>query len=181
MAAADRYRYYVSAYTMHTETEGVPYARMRYPFLHRSMPPMLDSLEEYNRAYLPQSNKDELLLRFNSKTYKIEYQAGTEEWFVHSKPLRGVGMTAMNEVKQDRKAGWEKRFGGTQGSIAVGLWGKEAVEEMEKGWMEFVREKDDGDVDMDTEGGKTNDAVVAVGAGAGEVKERVDDEPMSGV
>ena len=184
MAAADRYRYYVSAYTMHTETEGVPYARMRYPFLHRSMPPMLDSLEEYNRVYLPQFNKDDLLLRFNSKTYKIEYQPGTEEWFVHSKPLRSVGMSAMNEIKEDRKAGWEKRFGGTEGSVAVGLWGKEAVEEMERGWMEFIREKD-VDIDMDAEEtGKNSEAPLVIGAAAGgaDVKERVvDDEPMTGV
>ena len=90
-------------------------------------------------------------------------------------------MTAMNEIKEDRKAGWEKRFGGTEGSVAVGLWGKEAVEEMERGWMEFVREKD-GDVDMDPEEARRKiDAVVAVGGGGAEVKERVDDEPMSGV
>ena len=97
-------------------------------------------------------------------------------------------MTAMNEIKEDRKAGWEKRFGGTEGSLAVGLWGKEGVEEMERGWMEFVREKD-GDVEMGAEaGGKTDDdsalaveAAAAATAATGEVKERVADEPMTGV
>ena len=143
------------------------------------MPPMLDTLDEYNRAYVPQSNKDELMLKFSPKTYKIDYQPGSEEWFVHSKTVRGMGMGAMEERKEGRKIGWEGKFGGTEGSVAVGVWGKEEVEETERGWVEFMRGKDAVEtVEEEFEKGERDDAGAEK---ANEEKKEGEDEVMNGV
>lgn len=52
-----------------------------------------------------------------------------------------MGVGAMEERKEERKVGWEKRFGGTEGTLAVGRWGRESVLGMEREWMEMVRDK----------------------------------------
>ena len=179
MAATDRYRYYVSAYTMRAKTEGVPLALVRYPFLHRSMPPQLESQEDYDRAYAPQSNSENLLLTFHPRSYKIGYESGTEEWFVHSRAVRAMGVGAMEERKEERRAGWEKRFGGTEGELAVGRWGRDGVGEMEGRWMEMVRDKraegegERGDVDVEVEDTKGKDST--------ETATEKGDEVMGGV
>ena len=60
---------------------------------------------------------------------------------MHSRAVRAMGVGAMEERKEERRAGWEKRFGGTEGELAVGRWGREGVGEMEGRWMEMVRDK----------------------------------------
>ena len=171
MAAQDRYRYYVSAFVMRSKTDGVPYDQTRLPFLHRSMPPMLETEEEYNRVYLPMNCHEDLTLKIHPKTYHIEYQPDTEEWHVHSDHVRNRGMSGMIDIQAERKMGFAQRFG-AEGSLVLGKLGAEGVEEMEKVWREEFAENNDGEEEV-VEG--------AVGAQTDGADEGRDDAAMADV
>lgn len=76
-----RWSYYVSAYTMRDPTEGVPFSRMRMPFLKRNLPPKVDQDEEYNRFYRPLVYHDGLVIRICANSYHILYEPGSYDWW----------------------------------------------------------------------------------------------------
>ena len=111
MAALDRWKYYVSSYTMRDQTEGVPQDKTFLPYLRRNLPPTLDSLEEYERVYSnPQFNHDGLTLRISAENYHILYEPLSNEWFVQDDSVRKLGMPGMQDVREERKRRFEEKF-----------------------------------------------------------------------
>lgn len=111
MAALDRWKYYVSSYTMRDHTEGVPEDKTWLPYLRRNLPPMLDSLEEYERVYSnPQYNHDGLQIRIPSENYHIIYGPSSSEWFVQDDAVRKMGLSGLQEAKEERKRKFEEKF-----------------------------------------------------------------------
>ena len=127
---------------MRTITEGVPLDRMNHPLLHRNMPPMLETAEEYERTYNPMNLEENLILKIHPTTYHIEYHVGTEEWHVHDDNFRGRGMSGMIDVQAERKMGFASKFG-PKGSFVMDKFGAEGVAEMERQWQETFGEKQD--------------------------------------
>ena len=127
---------------MRTITEGVPLDRMNHPLLHRNMPPMLETAEEYERVYNPMKLDENLILKIHPTTYHIEYHVGTEEWHVHDENFRGKGMSGMIDIQAERKMGFAAKFG-PEGSFVMNKFGAEGVAEMEREWQETFGEKKD--------------------------------------
>lgn len=92
---------------MFDRTEGVPLSKLSLPFLHRSIPPKLDSEEDYNNAYAPAWNEDGLVIRINSQSYRILYDVHTSDWWVHSTSQQKRGLSAYGDVKESRRKGLE--------------------------------------------------------------------------
>lgn len=100
-----RWSYYVSAYTMRDPTEGVSFADMRLPFLKRSLPPKLDSGEQYSQYYKPLIHQDGLVIRICANSYHILYEPGTEDWWYRrSEDQAGESkdLPALTEKRNDR-------------------------------------------------------------------------------
>lgn len=76
-----RWSYYVSAYAMRDPTEGVPFSRMRMPFLKRNLPPKLEQDEEYDRFYRPLVYHDGLVIRICANSYHILYEPNSNDWW----------------------------------------------------------------------------------------------------
>ena len=111
MAALDRWKYYVASYTMRDQTEGVPQHKTWLPYLRRNLPPVLDTLEEYNRIYSnPQNNQDGLQMRINSENYHLQYEPFSADWFVHDDTVRKMGLSGIREVSEERKQKFEDKF-----------------------------------------------------------------------
>lgn len=111
MAALDRWKYYVSSYTMRDQTEGVPQDKTWLPFLRRNLPPVLDTVEEYNRVYSnPQHNQDGLQMKIHAGSYKLQYEKHSADWFVHDDVVRRMGLSGMQEVVEERKRKFEEKF-----------------------------------------------------------------------
>ena len=106
---------------------------------------MLDSMEEYERAYNPMNLDENLILKIHPTTYHIEYHVGTEEWHVHDDTFRGRGMSGMIDVQAERKMGFAAKFG-AEGSFVVDKFEAEGVVDMEREWQEaFGEKKDEGE------------------------------------
>ena len=134
---------------------------------------MLESMEEYERAYNPMNLDENLILKIHPTTYHIEYHVGTEEWHVHDDTFRGRGMSGMIDVQAERKMGFAAKFG-AEGSFVMNKFGADGVADMEREWQEtFGEKKDEGeqvveghDVEATEEaGGQTDGADDAVMTG----------------
>ena len=111
MAAIDRWKYYVSSYTMRDQTEGVPPEKMWFPFMRRNLPAMLESEEEYERLWgRPMSVQENLQMRINQENYHLQYEPFTEDWFVHDDAVRRVGVSGMKDVSAERKQNFLTKF-----------------------------------------------------------------------
>jgi len=111
MAALDRWKYYVSSYTMRDQTEGVPQDKTWLPLLRRNLPPVLDTLEEYNCMYSnPQHNQDGLLMKIHAGSYKLQYEKNSADWFVHDDVVRRMGLSGMQDMKEERKRKFVEKF-----------------------------------------------------------------------
>lgn len=151
MAAIDRWKYYVSSYTMRDQTEGVPADKTFLPYLRRNLPPVPDSVEEYNRLYKsPQHNQDGLTIRISQETYRVMFEKGSAEWFVHDDVLRRRGLSGMREVTEERARKFRERF--VVGPEWIKGLGREEVEQAER-WIkggtreEEVSPQNEGAVD----------------------------------
>ena len=112
LAAHARWSYYISTFSMRDLTEGIPLPRLSWPFLRRNMPAMLETEEEYINLYSsPQWNEDELVIRISPGNYKMLYDPGTSDWWVHNVRIRKRGMSACEEVCKERQEKFEQKFG----------------------------------------------------------------------
>lgn len=97
---------------MRGRTEGIPLSKISLPFLKRNMPPMLADEEDYTNAYgNPQWNEDGLILRVSQDSYRILYDPGTSDWWVHDLRVRKRGLGAYEEVQKERDQKFENLFG----------------------------------------------------------------------
>lgn len=110
-----RWSYYVSAYTMRDPTEGVPFSRMRMPFLRRNLPGKLDQEEEYERFYRRLVSHDGLVIRICANSYHILYEPGSYDWWwrpsspAHASEEEAGGEEAQARAAKDRAAVEERR------------------------------------------------------------------------
>ena len=120
---------------MRDQTEGVPQDKTWLPLLRRNLPPVLETVEEYNRVYSnPQHNQDGLQMRINSESYHLQYEPFSADWFVHDDVVRKLGMSGMREVSEERKKKFEEKF------VANPRWMAEmSKEEAEKKVEEATR------------------------------------------
>lgn len=103
--AEARWSYYVSSYIQLKSTEGVDLARVRYPFLHRSLPAEgTTSAREWTTI----ASSEDLVIRVSVDEYKLRYDAhpGSKEWFFHSDERRSgggrEGIERAEKVKEQR-------------------------------------------------------------------------------
>ena len=107
-----RWSYYVSAYAMRDPTEGIPFSRMRIPFLKRNLPPKLEQEEEYDRFYRPLAYHDGLVIRICANSYHILYEPNTSDWWWREEVPAAEESARENAdtVKQRRRDRFEDKF-----------------------------------------------------------------------
>lgn len=112
LTAEARWSYYISSFTMRDPTEGVPFRKMRIPFLKHNLPPRMNSDEEYNRTYGSLINHDHLVIRICASSYHMLFEPDTEEWWVreNKKGAGAVDPSAKEMVLQARKGRFSDKF-----------------------------------------------------------------------
>ena len=162
MSAETRWSYYISSYVMRDWTEGVPH-NIQWPFLRRNLPSKLDTEEEYNAAYMPQSNEDGLVIRIRPGDYRILYDPGTSDGFVHGAKVTRRGFKGATEVKEDRKNKFQERF--EKNSVWMEGMAKAEVDKINadfKSWIGGSYEIEaEGDANRKGQGEKTQDITAA--------------------
>ena len=109
----DRWNYYLSSYAMTYATEGIDFARMRYPFLKRSVPVQNANVEAaYDEIYGRLHHVDEQTASISPDTYKIRFEG---DWvfykFVSPKKRHAYGKVEESESfteKFVRNVAWMK-------------------------------------------------------------------------
>ena len=101
--------YYVTAFAMRDWTEGVSHD-IYWPFKQRNLPKNLETEEDLNRAYLPMSYDDGLTIRVATKNYRLLWERGTTDWWVHDPRTRARGLKHLPEVSEARRTKFEERF-----------------------------------------------------------------------
>ena len=118
---------------MRDRTEGVPLSQIRWPFLKRNMPPMLGDEEDYTNMYgTPQWNEDGLIIRISQDNYRLLYDPGTSEWWVHNNTVQKRGLGGYEEARIERGEKYEGLFG-KNGKLLAARDG----EQLEKEDIEF--------------------------------------------
>lgn len=105
LADTARWSYYVSAFSMWDQTEGIDLRKLNYPLLHRNLPSQMDTDEEYTSAYSPAFHADGLVIRISPNNYHLLYDPATSDWFLHGAKQQKKGLTGYDEIKRNRKEG----------------------------------------------------------------------------
>ena len=137
MSAASRWSYYISSFVMRDWTEGVPH-NIQWPFLRRNLPNELDSEAEYGKTYLPQWNEDGLVVRIAANNYRILYDPGTTDWWVHDEKVRMRGSSGAEELKMERKKKFMEKFSSNTAWMAA--MGKDEVDEIRSKYTQWVND-----------------------------------------
>lgn len=137
-----RWSYYVSAYTMRDPTEGVPFSRMRMPFLKRNLPPKMEQDEEYSRYYRRLVSHDGLVIRICANSYHILYEPGSFDWWWRPAEYESAEEKAREEatVKERRRDRFLEKFVNNP-SWAQGL-SKDEVDEANQRFRSWIKGAD---------------------------------------
>ncbi|KAI5290381.1 Transcriptional regulatory protein sin3, partial [Ascosphaera atra] len=100
-----RWSYYVSAYTMREPTEGVPFSRLRMPFMRRSLPSHVDGSngDDYVRWISALQNHDGLVIRICANSYSMIYEPGSMDWFWRRMTLPSKGDGSVMNVEEAKR------------------------------------------------------------------------------
>ena len=101
--------YYVTSFTMRDRTEGVP-MEIQWPFLRRNAPRDTDADGDVDQAELPRYNSEGLQVRISPHNYRLLWEVGTTDWFIHDKKQQLKGTSGMQQLKNERKAKFEEKF-----------------------------------------------------------------------
>ena len=112
MAPDAHWSYYVTAYAMRDWTEGVPRHGIRWPFLRRSLPKDLESEEDLGRTYLPLAHHDGLTIRIAPNNYRLLWERGTADWWLHDARVRARGVKGLAETTKARTERFVERLVG---------------------------------------------------------------------
>ncbi|KAL9101497.1 MAG: hypothetical protein Q9163_003245 [Psora crenata] len=142
LAAAARWSYYVSTYSMLDRTEGISLSRLRAPYLRRNMPAFLtikenpgstDEVADDKRYSVPMYNYDGLVIRISPNNYHILYDPHTSDWWVQSTGVRKRGLGAYDEIREQRRKGMEALVEGKERNA----W----MKEMEDGEIQKTKDR----------------------------------------
>jgi len=106
MSTEAKWSYYVASFVTRDPTEGVP---LSWPFLKRNLPPQLDEAE-YNRVFTPQWSAENLTVRICLGSYRVLFDPGTEDWWVHGDRVRAKGREGVEVAREERKGAFEEKF-----------------------------------------------------------------------
>jgi paired amphipathic helix protein Sin3a len=101
--------YYVTAFLMRDWTEGVPHS-IQWPYLKRNLPRDTDSEDEPNESHVPLYGEEGLEIRISPHNYRLLYEVGTTDWWVHSQHIRSRGLKGRSSVEEERKSKFEDKF-----------------------------------------------------------------------
>ncbi len=161
MTTEAKWSYYVASFVTRDPTEGVP---LSWPFLKRNLPPARDE-DDYNRTYTPQHSSDGLIVRICLNSYRILFDPGTEDWWVHSEKVRARGIQGVESKKEERRAGFEEKFVMNNGWMR-GL-SKDVVDKKKEGFARWMRDgpgavagergEDEAEMEVEVEDGAKGD------------------------
>ena len=90
-------------------TEGVPHS-ICWPFLRRNLPQDADNEEDFGKNYLPLHGEDGLAIRISPNNYRLLWDVGTSDFWVHDKRVRARGLKGMARLSEGRKSKFEEKF-----------------------------------------------------------------------
>lgn len=89
-------------------TEGVGH-NVSWPFLRRNIPKDVDD-EDLGKVFLPVAHDESLTVRVSPNNYRLIWDKGTSDWWVHDRIVQMRGLSGMQSLKDERKAKFEERF-----------------------------------------------------------------------
>ena len=141
--------YYVTAYVMRDWTEGVP-SEIRWPFLRRNLPKDPETEEDFDKVFLPYVGEEALEIRISPNSYRLLYEIGTTDWWVHNKKVRVRGEKGMSAAAKERR----KRFTGK--FIEKPKWAEnmtaDAVEKVKAEYNKLAQKEGEDEVENEQEG-----------------------------
>ena len=133
--------YYVTAYVMRDWTEGVPH-EIRSPFLRRNLPKDLETEEDFNKEYLPYVGEEGLEIRVSPNNYRLIYEIGTTDWWVHDKKVRVRGEKGMPAAKEERRKKFAEKF--VEKPKWMANMGPEEIEKKKAEYSQLAQAEDKG-------------------------------------
>lgn len=128
---------YVASYVMLEPTEGVPYSKLIPPMLRRNLATAAEREADFAARHENSLNLDELVIRVCIDTYKLDYEFGTSDVFVHNRLF--MEDTARDEVVHEKR---DTRF--AEKLVMNSGWMKgtsqETVDETKAGFQGWIKD-----------------------------------------